>query len=76
MRVPTELVMISSTDDSFPAEFHWRIATERCMYTMTVIEIPELSKFSVQVTGIPKEYVIYQTPEFSFGPVPFFVSGQ
>ncbi len=58
MRVPPELVEISSIDDSFPAEFPWRIATERRMYTMTVVEIPEFFKLSVQVTGIPKEYVV------------------
>ncbi len=58
MRVPAELVEIGSIDDSIPAEFHWRIATERCMNTMTVVEIPEFVKLSVQITGIPKEYVV------------------
>jgi hypothetical protein len=58
MRVQPELVEISPIDDSFPAEFHRRIATERRMYTMTVVEIPEFFKLSIQVTGIPKEYVV------------------
>jgi hypothetical protein len=58
MCLPTELVEISSTDDSFPADFRWRIAIKRGMYTMTVIEIPEFFKLSVQVSGIPKEYMV------------------
>jgi hypothetical protein len=37
MRLQTELVKISSIDDSFTADFQWRIAIERRMYTMTWI---------------------------------------
>ena len=58
MRVPTELVMIGSSDEDFPADFRWRIAIERRMYAMIVVEVPKFSKFSVQLTGIPKEYVV------------------
>ena len=58
MRLPPELVEIDSIDDNFPTEFNWRIATERCMDTMPVVEIPKFVKLSVQVTSIPKEHVI------------------
>ncbi len=58
MLVPPELVEISSIDDGSPADFRWRIAVERRMYQMTVVEITEFLKLSVQVTGIPKDYVI------------------
>jgi len=52
------MVEIGSFDDSFAAEFYWRIVTERCMNTMNVVEIPELFELPLQVTGIPKEYVV------------------
>ena len=58
MRVSTELVEISSIDDSFPAEFHWRIVTERRRYTMAVVGIPDFFKSSVQITGIPENYMV------------------
>ena len=38
MRLPAELVPIDCNEDSFAAEFHWHIATERCMDTITVVE--------------------------------------
>jgi hypothetical protein len=44
MSLPVELVEISSIDNSLPAEFHWRIVTERRMYTMSVVKIPEFFK--------------------------------
>ncbi len=49
---------IGSFDDSLAVEFHWRIATARCMDTMAVVEIPELFKLSLQVTGIPENHVV------------------
>ena len=58
MRLPTELVGISSIDEGFPANFRRRIAVKRRVDTMTVIIIPELFKLSLQVTGIPEKYVI------------------
>ena len=58
MFVPPELLEISSVSDNFPAEFNWRIAIERHIYTMTVIEVSKFFKLSLQVTGIPKEYVV------------------
>jgi hypothetical protein len=58
MCLPTELVKISSIGEGFPADFQWRIAIGRSMYTMTVLKFFKLFKLSVQVTGIPKEYVV------------------
>ncbi len=58
MRVPAECSEIIYIDDSFPAYFRWRIAIERRVDTMTVVEIPEFFKLSVQVSDIPKEYVV------------------
>jgi hypothetical protein len=51
MRMLSELAEISHIDDSFPADFLRRIAVERRLYTMPVVEIPEFSKLSVQITG-------------------------
>jgi hypothetical protein len=58
MSLPLELVEISSIDDSFPAELHWRIATERHVHTIIVIVNPELFKLSIQVTGISENYLV------------------
>ena len=58
MRLPTELVGISSIDEGFLANFRWRIAIERRVDTMTVVIIPELLQLSLQVTDIPENYVI------------------
>jgi hypothetical protein len=58
MRLPQELVEIGSMDDGFLAEFQWRIATERRMYTMPVVEIPKFFKLPLQVMCIPENYVV------------------
>jgi hypothetical protein len=58
MRVPPELVEISSVDNGVTAEFRRRITTERRIYTMNVVEIPEFFKLPIQFTGIPENYVV------------------
>jgi hypothetical protein len=57
MCVPPELVEISSIDEGFPASFRWRTVKRR-VDTIIVAIYSELFKLSVQVTGIPKEYVV------------------
>ncbi len=58
MRLPSELVEISSIDEGFPADLRWCLATERRMHAIIIILVPELFKLSVQVTDIPENYMI------------------
>ncbi len=59
MRLPMELVEISSIDDGFSANnLCWRIAVKRRVDTIAVIVTSEPFKLSLQVTGIPENYVV------------------
>ena len=58
MCLSTELVEISSIDEGFPANFRWHITVKQCVDTIAVVVISELFKLSLQVMGIPENYVI------------------
>ncbi len=55
MTLPLNLVKVSSADAGylFATEFCWRR-----VYPTNVIKIPELSRFSLQVQGIPEDDLV------------------
>jgi hypothetical protein len=52
MSLPPALAEISSTDDGFLANLHWRIAIERPMHAIVVIKNPDLFELLIQITVV------------------------